>query len=233
MATVPGFDLERHYNWAALVAAAGPTYRCWAEAYWQESDKVLPLVQSAVSHLRKQRLDQGHELLEQAGAQRDALRETNPSGHLVLGRFVYAGLAYYHYCVEEHDQAEELIERSGDCIELAVGADRGLLPFAVICLDIPLKFAHIARARNRWREMREHIAVARAMADDELPLCMDGTGQPIYHSTIGRHLGALGDLGPEHGLALQYLTDRELRGQALDSLVARLYALPGFLIPYP
>jgi len=231
--TDPGFNLERHYNWVALVAASGPNCRCWAQVYWRESDRILPVLQSAANHLREQRLDQGCALLEQACAQWDALQETNRSGFLVLGRFVYAGLAYYHYCVEELDRAEECIGKAADSVRLAIEADRGLLPFAVVCVDMPLKLAHIARAQSHWKEMREHIAVARAMAEDKLPLCIDGTGERIYHSTIGRHLRALLDPGEEHSVALRYLTDRDFRGQVVDGLVARLYAIPGFIIPYP
>jgi hypothetical protein len=229
----PGFQLDRDYHWDALVAASGPACRDWAEAYWRESRKILPLVQSGVTRLREQRIDQGRELLEQARAQRDTLQETNRSVFLVLGRFLHAGFAYYHYCVEEYDRAEELIEKSSDCVRAAVEADSGLLPFAFVLLDMPLKLAQIARARHRWKEMREHVAVARALVEDELPLCRDGGGERIYHATIGERLRAF--LGPEdgHGLALRYLTDRDTRTQILDQLVARLYALPGFLIPYP
>lgn len=228
-----GFNLERHYNWPALVASSGPAYRCWAEAYWQESDKILPLLQSGADHLREQRLDQGYRLLKQACAQWDALQETNRSGFIVLGRFIYAGLAYYHYCLEEYDRAKEFIGKSADSVRLAVETDRGLLPFAVACLDMPLKLAQIARSQSHWKEMREHIAVARAMAEDELPLCVDGTGEPVFHSTIERHIRALLDPDEEHSVALQYLTDLDFRGQVVDALVARLYAIPGFLIPYP
>jgi hypothetical protein len=227
------FNLERHYDWVALVAASGPTGRCWAEEYWQVSGRILSLIESAVDHLREQRPGQGWELLQQACAQREALQETNPSGFLVFGRFIYAGLAYYDYCVEEYQRAEKHIEKAGDCIRLAVEAEGGLLPFAVVCLDMPLKLAHIARSQYRWREMREHIAVARAMAEDDLPLFTDGTGERIYHSTVEGHLKALLDPSEGHGLSLQYLTDHGLRGQFVDALVGRLYAIPGLLIPYP
>lgn len=227
------FSFERDYDWAALVEAGDPAGREWVGRYRKESPEIQPLIQEGVALLREQQIERGGALLRKAFARWRPLRRTDPSLFFVLGRFYYAGLAYERYTREDFTGAERAIRRVERSIRRALELEPILLPFAVLCVDVPLKQAQIARARCRWDDMREWVRQVGEILFDREPLCVLADGRAIDHTTLAGSLEASPRVRGEHGAALRYLTDRDLRRGIFEKLIARLYLLPGFVLPDP
>lgn len=229
---VVSFNFEEDYRWMDLVATFDQGAP-WVQAYWRVAEQILTRIQEAVGLLRQREFGKSHALLSLARESRRALRRASPSIFHVIGRFCYAGWAYYYYCLDEFDQAARLIGRSGASIRAAVERESFLLPFATLFTDIPLKRAHIARARHRWVEMRASIAEVRALMADRQPLCVLRNQATIYHSTIGHLIAGAPGFHNKHCSGVRYLLDSELRSRVCEHAVRALCLPPGFLIPYP
>jgi hypothetical protein len=227
------FDFEKHYDWAAMIAASGAEGRSWLDSYQRSQGKLGFWVLESLGRLRDRRIEEALELLQRARAQWIPLRATNPSVFHVLGRFYYGSIAYYFYCIEDFARAEQRMRRARWSIAQAASAAPFLLPFTPLCMDIPLKCVQIARARHRWSEMKEKVAEVRETAADRRALCTLRDGTAVYHSSVGNYLRSLPSLDESHDNAVRYLQDPEFRCEAIERHLRRLYLLPGFMISYP
>ncbi|HEX3553747.1 MAG TPA: hypothetical protein VIA62_11025 [Thermoanaerobaculia bacterium] len=228
-----GFDFETGYDWAAMIATSGNQGRSWLESYQRDQGNVALWVRESLGHLRDRRIDEGLALLQRARAQWIPLRATNPAVFHALGRFYHGGIAYYFYCVEDFARSERWMRRAQWSIAQAISTAPFLLPFAALCMDVPLKLVQIARARHRWSEMKEKVTEVREITDDRQPLCTLRNGTPVYHWTVGDYLRTLSGLDETHDDAVRYLQDPQFRREVIDRMLRRLYLLPGFLISYP
>lgn len=228
-----GFDFETGYNWGAMIAASGAQGRSWLESYQRDQGSITLWVRESLGRLRDRRIDEGWKLLQCARAQWIPLRATNPAVFHALGRFYHGGIAYYFYCVEDFARAERWMRRAQWSIAQAISTAPFLLPFAALCMDVPLKLVQIARARHRWSEMKEKVAEVREITDDRRPLCALRDGTLVYHSSVGEYLCTLSGLDESHGDAVRYLQDPEFRREVVDRILRGLYLLPGFVLSYP
>ena len=228
-----GFDFETQYNWGGMIAAGGAEGRAWLESYRRAQGSIPLWVRESLGLLRDRRIEEGLELLHRARARWMPLRATDPAVFHVLGRFYHGGIAYYFYCVEDFARAERRMRRAQWSIAQAVSTAPFLVPFAALCMDVPLKLVQIARARRRWREMKERVAEVREITADRRPLCTLRDGTPVYHGSVGEYLSSLPALDESHAEAARYLQDAEYRREAVDRMLRGLYLLPGFVISYP
>jgi hypothetical protein len=226
-----GFDFEKDYNWAGLIASLRPNGQPWLDLYARQGE-ALGWIRESLVLMRRRELAPGLDLLERARARWEPLLATSPGVFHVLGRFYHGALAYYEYCVEHFERADQVLGDALVSIQQAVEAEPCLLPFAAVSLDVPLKQAQIARARCRWGEMRDRLEEVREIVMDRRPMLVLGDGNPIYHRTLAAPFLA-GPPGDGTREALRYLTDESLRLRSFEQSVEILYSLPHLLIPYP
>jgi len=221
------------HEWPHFVALSCDEGRRWVKEYRRpECLELTRWIGQALAWLRRGRVDDGCELLVRAEERARALAALSPSLRHVLDRFYYGALAYLHYCLEDFDTAQELLERSDDAVRAAIEERRFLLPLAVHCHEFCLQHARIARSRRRWQEMREHIARSRAMMQDRLPLCVPRDGAAVYVATVAEFYRSIPGLSAEELAALRDLLDDGRRLELFERFVAGLYALRGPVIPY-
>jgi hypothetical protein len=229
----PGpFDFEADYRWLELVAASGPAGARWVERYRALAGETWGHIQTALRNFRGRRREEGWSQLRQAEELRAALA-SDPSLFHVLGRFYFGVLAYAGFCGEDYQLAGGALQEALDSIRQAIETEDFLVPFAALTTDMLLKRAQVARAQCLWREMASAIADLGAVAKDRQPLCVLSGGRPIFHSTIGDFLARLPPSLPAAERAASYLSNAAMRMSQLETQAQSLYALPGFVIPYP
>ena len=222
------------HQWAHFVARSGPEGAQWMSEYRKAGR--ADLIQSAdcaLEQLRRQRLPEGKALLDQVAGQLELLDGVPASLRLVIQRFFWATLAYYHYCIGELERAEQALDQAHQAIVSAIESAPFLLPLAIHSHEFRLQHARVARRRRRWRDMKERLQEVRAMLEDRLPLCTLSDGRTIYLSTVADFHRALPALDAEELASLRFFLDEEHRRQSIDSFLMSLYVLPGVVIQYP
>jgi hypothetical protein len=226
------FDFEMDYRWLELVSASGPAGACWVERYRALGGETWTQIQDALRSFRARRLEEGWSQLRQAEELRTAL-VSDPSLFHVLGRFYFGVLAYAGFCREDFQLAGGALQEALDSIRKALETEEFLIPFAALTTDMLLKRAQVARAQCLWHEMAHALAALADIARDHQPLCVLSGGRSIFHSTIGDFLARLPRPLQAAERATPYLSDATLRVGQIENLAQSLYALPGFVIPYP
>lgn len=216
-------------TWLGVVETRGDEGRCWAEAY-RSYGPLTSGMQRALTLLRGRRTDEGLALLEQTRGEIEATAGMDPSIRAVLDRWYHGALAYYFYCVQALDEADETMVRAHESVVAAVGCRRVLIPLALDCNEFRFHRARIARNRLRWREMRAHMDEACGMLEGRVPLCVLGDGSAVHVSDVrDRYAAACAGTGGEEHSAL---FDDGARRRAIDRAVRDLYRAPGQVIEY-
>jgi hypothetical protein len=185
----------------------------------------------ALALLRRRRLTEGHEKLRQMEDLLGSLAACL-SIRRVLQRWYFGVLAYYQYATDNFAAAGESLRRAEEAVTEALSIERILLPLANHCQEFRLHHVRIARNQRRWQEMRHHIEVALAMAEERLPLCILADGARIGFSEIVAFYDSVPDFTDEEREVLSGLLDPVVRRRVFHRFVAEIYALPGFVIPY-
>lgn len=221
---------EGTYDWLYFAAKSGEEGRAWSAGY-QRFDALEVASIRALEQLRAGDLDGGAATL--AGMRRglDAA-DAAPSMRSVLERWYYGVLGFLHYRREEFAAAETAMIAAFEAVRAAVARRRFLLLLANHCHEFTLHRARISRNQRRWAEMEEHLALARGMMTDRLPLCHLADGTPVFFTTLTDYYLAL-PLDDDERTWLGGLLDRESRLRQFDRFVENIYLQPGFAIPYP
>lgn len=220
--------------WTHFVARSGPEGERWLEEYRQDDRRRLAgLTERALQQLRRQQIREGKELLDQVESGLARLDELPPSVLLVMQRFFWSTLAYYHYCVEDLEAAEQALEQAHRCVVSALEIAPFLMPLALHAHEFRLQRARVARHRRRWQEMRERLQEVRAMLEGRIPLLHLSDGRPIRFADLAEHYRAIPALDAEEIDSLRIFFDREHCREKLDAFFLNLYVLPGVVIPYP
>lgn len=234
---VAGLSRREPYDWTHFVAASGHAGSRWVEDYRRpENWKLVRLTDQALLKLRGRNIEQGGELLEQAGRQLARIRRVRraAAGVIpVLERWYYGVLAFQYYRQDRFDHAAQTMDRALEAVIAAVDAERFLVPLAHTCQEFHLHQARIARNRRRWADMHRRIETVRGMIENRLPLCVLGDGQPIFYTTLSEFYDSLGPLTEEEWSSVDGVVDIDLRRTFFHRFVRELYLLPGFVIQYP
>jgi hypothetical protein len=198
---------------------------------WTDYGELAQRIDQSMVSLRGRQLSAGFTLLEQVDGRLALLRGISAVLCRMLERSYHGTVAYYHYCVDNFDAAEDALLRAQDAVVASIDLQPLLVPFAAHCTDLRLQRARIARNRERWYEMRQHVETARAMMEDQTPFCVLMDGTPIKLSTIKRFYQNISLSDEERG-ALSYILDDEVRLERFEYSAERIYALPGIAIPY-
>jgi len=225
---LPGSVLR---NWHRFVIRGGEAGRRWEEEYCRpEIFTVEDVVFQALTRFRQHRFAAGLELLRQAEDCLHGLPVTPPVRDL-LDRWYQGALSYYWYCTEDFPQAIESLARGSASLVSAITRQRVLVSLANHLIEFELHFARIARNRRRWSEMAGHVEAARAMIQGQIPLCRLAPDVAVHISDVCFYFESI-DLDGEERDSIADLLDERARLRAFDRFVARLYALPTFVIPY-
>ncbi|HEV7507439.1 MAG TPA: hypothetical protein VGS07_21320 [Thermoanaerobaculia bacterium] len=185
----------------------------------------------ALQLLRQRRIEEGRDLLFDL-AERLPTVEPPSSFSCILERHYFPVLAFYHYRVEELDEAERLLDRAQKAVRDAITAQRFLLPFVDSCLDFGFQRVRIARNRRCWREMRLRTERVSAMMEDRENLCLLGDGSAVSLSTLRRFYGLL-PLGETEQAWLADLLDPARCTAIFRQISLEIYCEICPAIPYP
>jgi hypothetical protein len=219
-------------TWPHFAARSGPEGAAWVSEYLlADRRELISATERALQLLRRHQLQEGKDLLDDVASRLERLTG-DASVVLVVRRFFWSALAYYHYCLEDFTSAAEALEQAHQAIVSAIEISPFLLPLAIHCHEFRLQHARVARSRRRWREMRGHLEEVRAMLDDRAPLCALSGGRSIYFSAVSDFHRAIPSLDPEEIESLRFFFDGEHRREQMSFFFLSLYALPGVVIPY-
>ncbi|HEY0512810.1 MAG TPA: hypothetical protein VGH73_12950 [Thermoanaerobaculia bacterium] len=226
---------DREPNIAYFIARQGGEAELWTEEYTRpEHVEMIAATNRALQALRLRRIEAGRRELRAAEEGfRAAASTAPPSVHHILGRWYYGALAYLHYCTEEFAAAEEALERADEEVREAIDQARFLLPYATECYEFWFQRVRVARNRRRWDEVWRRIEIARQIFDGERPCCVLSDGTRIDMATVQDFYRGLPALDEAERRPLLRFLDEESRQVWFRALLGEIYALPGFVIPYP
>jgi hypothetical protein len=220
--------------WIHLVEASGEEGRAWLALYRSgDVARISDATDRAILLLRERRFERAVALLEGASADLGALRCPRPSIVHVLERWIHGVSAYQYYCIDDFERATRGMILADEAIRAAITHDRFLLPLAHHCQEFRLHHARIARNQGRFREMCEHVAIARGMIAGTRPLCELADGTRVDYAMIARHCEALGPFGDGARETVRAFSDDAFRRHALERFLLQIYLLPGFVIFTP
>jgi len=208
--------------------------RLWLEEYQRAGGTELKdWTEQALELLRRRRHDEALLLLARADQRVSSLEEGPLNATvLLMRRWYYAARAYQHYCAEEFTRATEDLELAQEAVRAAIDAQECLLPLAMHSYEFRLQHARIARTRRRWPEMWRHLAIARAMLEDDEPLCRLDDGTAVDYARLGRFYGPLGAYEWENRKSLLAILETKYRLRLHELHLHWVYAPAGFIIQY-
>jgi hypothetical protein len=225
-----GFPIVHFNNWTYFIARSCPEGQALVKSI-SEADhaQFLNHQKCALMLLRKGRLESGLELLL-----RDVLLLNSVEGVIshILHRYHLPVLAYYHYCKEEFDRADDLLDLALEHAQQAIDEQRFLLPMAESAIEFEMQRVRIARGRRRWVEMRDRLDMFEAEMSGKLPLCVLGDGVVISIINLKDYYESLA-LSQEEREKLAYILDDSYRSRTVRNIRDTMYCLPGFVIGYP
>jgi hypothetical protein len=218
-------------NWFHFITLSGDEGRRWVDEYRQpERRAVAGEISRALELLRKRQVVIAGDLLKQLAA---PLAETpSVTVRLVLERMYHPVLAYYHYCAEDFDAAEEALEAACEALRKAILMSWFLVPLADSFIDFTFQRARIARNRRRWSELRCHLQTVHDMMHDRLPFCRLADGTAIDLTALRRFYGSI-PLSDEDLASVSYVLEDEVLESMFELTAADIYCQIGLLIPYP
>lgn len=233
LAAGQSFSVDNLPRFEFFIARSGPEGERWVAEYFEEGwDDLRLRIEETVRLMRNRcyqpALDELAAIWEEAGR----LSPRHPERQAVLGRWYFSATAYHRYLTGDPEGAAEEVGRGYGCVEEAIRQMPALLPFAQHCIDFYFHHARVARARRQWGTVQHYFQLIRALADDLHPLCQPGD-EPLYMSTVDRHILGLPLLTSEEHTALTALLSKEVRVRSMVQMSLKLYAVPGFVIPYP
>jgi hypothetical protein len=219
------------FDWLHFAARSGEQGKAWVDLY-RRLYPVLELSEKAVQLMRGHRVEEGRKLLDQYLHQIETAQDIPDSMRTLLYRWYYAAKAYYHYCMEEFDEAQHWMHKTGDLVQQAIQQSDFLVMNSIYSLELCLNLARIARNRHCWEEMQAYLEQARAMALDQAPLCELGNQRPVFHSTLREFVKSFEPLSEEELDSVKEYIDPNERLRFFDKSVRRIVR-GEFAINYP
>jgi hypothetical protein len=221
-------------NIAYFIARLGGEGELWAAEYTRSGHvELMAGANRALVALRARRIAEGHRELRAVEERFHQARGTaSPGVHGILGRWYYGLLAYYLYCVEEYQGADEALERGHEEVRRAIDHKRCLLPYAMECYGFALQRIRVAQGQRRWAEMWKRVETVRKIGAGEHPCCELSDGTAIGVASVQAFYTSLEELTRQELQALRPVIDTEGRERHLRTFLSAVYLPPGFVIPY-
>jgi hypothetical protein len=158
---------------------------------------------------------------------------TNDSIEFLGLRWYHSVLAYYFYCRGQFLRASAEMDRAEDTVKKAVALSQFLLPMLSICEESLIQKARIDRQQNKWDSMKRHLCKAEQMSRNQLPLCYIHE-RPVMEADITDYFLQLDSLSEQERDCsyIRSAVDPVYRQQLSNTVLASIYLVPGFVIPY-
>jgi hypothetical protein len=220
-------------NWPYFIALHCEEGLSWVEEYTRPLHlEMLQGTTESLRSLRARQIDRGHTLLEQIARGLNSVMETSPATAHILGRWYYGALAYCHYCRDEFGLAEQALDQAQEEVRRTVELRRFLLPFASHCNDFCIQRVRIVRAQRRWAEMWRRIEISREMSMGQRPFFLLSDGTSVDLAAVQAFYRSIPGLTREEQKPLRSIFDERIRQQTTERMLAEVFAMPGFVIPY-
>jgi hypothetical protein len=220
-------------NWFSFVLRHNEEARCWVLEYREsESWELMMATFQALKLLRGRNAIDAFAVLNEVSEGLALLRDARPSIRHVVERYYYPVTAYGYYVLREFDAAEQCLDRAAVAVAAAISHDRFLVPLADICLDFSYQKARVARSRQNWRAMKQHLDHVKSMLDGHAPLCELPGGIGIVIGNLQDYYATI-PLNEEERLSLAELLDSDVRLRMFQRTCSGICILPEFVIPYP
>jgi hypothetical protein len=148
-------------------------------------------------------------------------------------RWYHSVLAYYFYCRGQFLRASAEMDRAEDTVKKAVAQSDFLLPMLSICEESLIQKARIDRQQNQWDSMKHHLEKAERMSRNQMPLCYIHE-RPVMEADITEYFLQLESLNEQERDCsyIRSAVDPVYRRQLSSTVLASIYLVPGFVIPY-
>lgn len=220
-------------NWLYFVARSGEVGQQWAEEYSSAASRaLLDAAFQALALLRRRQLEAGEARLRVAKTLLRQLERAAPPTFLALQRWYYGALAYNHYCREDFEAAERVLDQAHAAVRDAIDAQRFLIPFARDCFDFTFQRCRISRSRRRWQELHHRLEITCDVVEGRRPYCVLRDGTLLDLAAVRRFYDSLPALTAEERESLRPVYDEDLRRQRFLREVHVLYAFSGLVVPY-
>lgn len=197
--------------WYHFVPRSGPEGAAWYEQYQASGCEAVAMqLDTGVAMMRKRQVNEGKALLDESYLRLKQLeRQSLPrSIYGVAEEGYWGGLAYYHYHVEDFEQARHALDAAQQVLRETISEAPFLKTFATRCHDLRLHYARVARGLRQWQDMWLFIQQARQMVRSERPLCEAGWGAVYMDDALAFFRSAQPGNAVEQE-ALGYLLDQE------------------------
>lgn len=225
-------SIDSRNNWLHFVSRSSESGANWITAFREKVRDHPDLGFRAVGCFQQHQFSKGLQFLEnyknlikQQESERDVM------DHVLL-RWYYAAEAYYYYCTESYDKALISLELAQQSIARAIEERPFLVVLAASCEEFCLHKARVARNCRRWKEMEEHIEVARKMVAGQGPLCRLPCGREITFHDVKQFYFSVQDMTDEERQSLLYVEHDGYRLSKFEQFVGNMYVLPGFVVVY-
>jgi hypothetical protein len=219
--------------WLRLVGNCSREGLNWVNGYIQAGGvEVTNLIDRAVGFLRCRDIHNGAALLAQAATHiKLAATQATSSGTLALERWYWSALAYSYYCQEDFPASIHSLDNALQSVRLAISESRFLILLAHHCYDFQLQYAKVLRYQYRWKCMKRHIELGRAMLAGQAPLCTLEDGTSVFTPDIYNYYRRDSHNREWHSSSKgAHLLGRK---RAYEKLAKETLIIPGFVIPYP
>jgi hypothetical protein len=148
-------------------------------------------------------------------------------------RWYHSVLAYYFYCRGQFGRASREMDLAEETVKQAVAQSAFLLPMLSICEESLIQKARIDRQQNNWESMKRHLQKADLMSRNQVPLCYIHE-RPVMEADITKYFLQLENLTAQERDCSYIRTaiDPVYRRQLTSTILASIYLVPGFVIPY-
>jgi hypothetical protein len=221
-------------DWLHFVCRYGDDGIAWSERFKAQGHlKTLAAIPKALNLLRQRKIEAGRALLDKISLRIEPVAGFSPSSYYVLKRFQLAAEAYYHYTLEEYDEAHRALSEADRQVALMIEEEHFLMPLAIACKEFHLQHARISRNRRDWDQMWHHIGLARRMMHGDAPLCTLADGTAIDFAAIRGFYEALaGGLEADERDALSVIIDETRRVKDFERYLPFVYMPSQLIIPY-
>lgn len=225
---------DQEPNIAYFIARLGGEGERWAAEYTRSEHVDLMVgTNRALAALRARQIETGRRELQ---AVERLFYETEgvtaPEVHHLLGRWYFGALAYLYYCIEDLPRAEEALDRAEEEVRRAIEIRRFLLPYATECCEFWVQRIRVARNHRRWSAMWKNVEVTRQIVSGERPCCVLDDGTEIGFAAVREFYSRFAGLTEEERRPLRWVLEEESWHRRFRSILAEIYTLSGFVIPY-
>jgi hypothetical protein len=217
---------RRQFEWYDIVRLTGEDGCRWMDRYNRHRE-LVSMIADSLPLLRRGDIQQGERMLACADEILTDSHFEDPAIRAVAERWFYGALGYCLYVRRDFDAADAAMARAHEAVAGALDHDF-LIFLADETVDFRMHRARIARERQRWRELRDHVEVALAMRAGEIPYYTLPTGRTVHIEDVRAFLNGLPV--EEGALVAPHLQVETESRRNIEVFAREVLRIPGFVI---